>query len=72
MGRLTIKAKLVVEGSDMWTSLSSLPIEVLGRSGERKVSSSFPAKEGDLEKNISSFPIEVVGWGGEGRALPAV
>ena len=70
VGRLTIKAKLVVEGSDMWTSLSSLPIEVLGRSGKRKVSSKFPTKEGDLEKNISSFPIEVVGWGGEGRALP--
>lgn len=63
---MAIKAKLSFEGSDLWTSLSSLPIEVIGR-GEAKVSAELPSRNGELEKNISSFPIEVVGWGGEGR-----
>ena len=66
IGRVVIKAKLALEGSDLWTSLSSLPIEVIGR-GEGKVSADQPSRNGELEKNISSFPIEVLGWGGEGR-----
>ena len=74
IGRLAIKAKIANAGSDLWSSISSLPIEVIGRGEGIKISSDLPPRNGELEKNISSFPIEVVGWGGEGRensrALP--